>query len=249
MAGSLKKSSSVTCLECSKEYKSLISHLHTHSLTVDQYKQKYLDPVTGAEPEIGSNVNDRKSAPKKAEKPVKHHAPELGLAKGLDLASDEKRFYEERFSTLFIQADEDPALRSCIHELVLGEIFVSRYQKQINKISNDLLVSPLIANTDLLETLDKRVKDTQKHNLNLMDSLNLTRKAKKSTKQTVQSTPSKLATAWQIFAKNFPPEQAARHELEVLEASKLIMHNLEEIKKAIGKQDDSTTELDSWLST
>lgn len=221
----------VKCLECNKELNSLSAHLRTHGIKLEEYKKKYADPETGEPPNVGWTVQSIKKG-----KPKKRESKKSGIETplGLKFSTEEEAYYKDRYETLFVQADEDPALAPTIKDIILGETTIARYQTQVDKISKKVYNGAATPQElELLDSLEKKIKETQKTNLSLLDSLSLTRKSKKASKQVVDSTPSRMISALNQMLRSWTPEIHARLEKEIEESQKWMIRNLQEIKASI----------------
>lgn len=231
----------VKCLECGREFKGLSAHVATHDLKLKAYIDKHRDPISGDPPPVGyagNHIGTVQTHKKDTEQAVrKYNVPD-----SYKLTAEEKRTYNDKYEVLFAQADEDPALETSLHELVLGEIFISRYLAVMSDITNRMtkagkfMKDPNTGQDDeaTLKTLATQVKTTQETSLKLMDKLNLTREKKKQSREVIKSTPSRLVSALDMLLRNYTPEMHAKHQREMDEAQRWMVRNLNEIKRSIG---------------
>lgn len=190
-------------------------------MTIYQYKDKHRDPVTGQEPPVGYVVG------KSVDKPIK---PAV----------------QDRFTLLFSQAEEDPALVPTIKSIVENEERIAQFQEQLKDLSSP---KSFQGNINLIKQLNTVIKDLQNTNLSLMDSMNLTRKSKKLNKESPQSTPSKFVTAIEEFSKVFTVDQWERMQRDISDSERRVKKNLKTLQESteteIGTTENATGE-DTW---
>jgi len=225
----------VTCLECGAQFASLAAHLkRIHFMHVNEYRDKYADPVTKEWPDIGyTKIHRPKEEVKSARK---EYTDETGKSKpspfnGVKLTIKEREYADSRYEVLFLQADEDPALENAIKDIVINEIVKSRLEEEITTLTRDLstLTDPQTKRLNLATTMRK---DLSGQILAQMDKLNLTREKKKATKTGPQSTPSRLITALERYVRDLPPEMLHRHNEEMEDSRKRLIRNIRDIKES-----------------
>jgi hypothetical protein len=151
------------------------------------------------------------------------------------LSTAERDLYDRRYTLLFQQADEDPALESHIRDIVIGEINVTRYQDQIVKLTQKLGTGAKFLPEDQtrLQLLTNLVKQTQETNLKTMNSLNLTREKKQKTQQVIETTPSRLVASYERFINGLTHEQLARQKRDEQDALGRLNSKSEQIRSMV----------------
>lgn len=232
----------VECLECNRFFKALGAHVaQKHEMSLDDYRKKFRDPVTGEDPPVGyvvppnsgkagwkaaaaQAVIDDEVAEKVALSPIRAVAV---------LNAKEQERFAARFKTLFWQADEDPALESTVQNIVLNEIHIDRYNEQISRLTQSLGRTTKPTDVQQLNLLSKLVKDTQSTNLSLMQSLSITRDQKQKNKKVIESTPSRFVTALESLVRNTSGEQLRRVNQEMAEAARRLQLNLSALRELV----------------
>lgn len=223
---------SVTCLECGKTYGALSAHLRVHVMSLDDYRRKYPDAPTGwtfgnlwKEPVEGESQPE---APREVVTAPPDTSSPLDKVKD-NLQASEKAEFEQRFQTLFEQADEDPALVAPIRDICLNEIYIIRYQRQLAKITSEHARPGAKSVKDqaaIIKTFNDLVKQTTEQNMRLMDSLNLTRAKKQAQRKTPESTPSRLIAGYERYLAAMSPDQLRRYNSDEEEAVRRLQRNL-----------------------
>lgn len=206
----------VLCLECNKEFKGLSGHVaKAHVISLDEYRRRHTQDGTGNDVNVGWSIKTI-SAPGAPTKPIpdskeeKRQAYDAQSNINANLSVAEREIFTRRYALLFKQADEDEALSTHIRDIVLGEINVDRFQDQISQITFRSTLDP--KDVQRLDILTKLVKQLQETNLRTMKSLNLTREQKQKAGMVVESTPSRLITAYERFVAGLTPEQLSREK-------------------------------------
>jgi hypothetical protein len=222
------------CLECiaetgsSKEFKTLVTHLPKHVLSVEDYRAKY-----GEDVEVGYVIAPKTktvaSPPPTAddilnalEMPVLD--PNEVVTTSLD--ASEKKFFEQRYAFLMRSAEDDRALESQIRDIVMGEITLMRYQKELAKITGSLGTSAGLKRLPDAKAIQTLIKELRTQNLADIKSLNLTREQKQAQRKSVETTPSRLLSRYAQFIAALTPEQLARQREDELEAAARFQVNL-----------------------
>lgn len=233
MVGQSTDGQRVICFECNpnREFKALSGHLVKHAMSLDEYRQKWAlkqncDPsdiyvgwtVADSPGYQARQANVGSGSPNTPAPTLATYNPVSGIA--ASLAPSELEEYSSRFAILYKQADEDPALITHIRDIVLGEIYVSRYQDQIAQITTKMVRGKNWDAQDAirLEALNKLVMQVQSQNLKTMSTLNLTREKKQKNQVSIESTPSRLVTAYERFLASLTPDQFERNEREEIES-------------------------------
>jgi hypothetical protein len=239
------------------QFKALNRHMNVHAMSLRAYREKYKDPDTGAYPPTGMTIQTIRppgvvpgqphwTAPR-ADGTTPTAPPPPRDENFLSL--DERAAYDERFKTLFDQADNDPALVGMIKTLVLNEINIARYNNQINRLNMPTSAKGTHSGLDVerLRSLSKLVKELTATNLSLMRELSLTRKEKIKDKKTVDTTPARLMAGFEVFLKNNDKRTIDKIQMEMDEAAAAARRNLAGIKTlvpedAIVEETDSDTD-------
>lgn len=129
------------------------------------------------------------------------------------LSTSEKQYYDLRFKALFGQADSDPVLEPTIRDLIINELFIARYQKQLQEES-----TKEAPNFTAIEKLHKTISVLQDKNLTSLDSLNLTKAKRDSLNKSPETTPSKLVTAYALAASMMTAAEREKHKKDIEEA-------------------------------
>jgi hypothetical protein len=241
----------VQCLECiattgsSKEFKTLVSHLYKHVLSVADYRAKYGDEV-----EIGYSVNNNpkviamntasaagtKSVAQSVEDILDSiEIPDLDPNDVVTASMDttERKFFQSRYDFLMRSAEDDRALESQIRDIVMGEITLMRYQKELAKITG-ALGSPMglkrLPDAKALQTL---IKELRQSNLSDIKSLNLTREQKQAQRKSPETTPSRLMSRYSQYMAALNPDLLSRAREDELEAASRFWSNLKRLLELV----------------
>lgn len=234
----------IECLECKAagkkvHLKSLSGHIQVHHMSLQDYRDKYRDPDTGEEPPTGWTLGlmHKQNAPP----PTQETATAAGPSR-ISLTAEETELYQSRVNVLFTQSDRDPALTEVIKTIALNEIFIQRYNTRISKLNAKLTSGASFTPNDAiqLKSLAGLLKDTTKSNLELMQSLSLTRDQKQKAKKSVETTPARLMAGYEQMVKNLPKEETERLNTEMEEAAARAEVNLQSLLLEIPA--DATTE-------
>lgn len=226
----------VKCLVCGAEVKSISPHLRSHPpLRLADYREQFKDPLTGEFPPVGWLVQSVPKAPQTASKgPAKPSKEEL--------SATEQQKFDARFKVLFLQAEEDPALEPTIREIVKNEVSIDQWQGMITDYTSMIKENPTVL--DQILALGKLVKEAQSSNLASMNSLALTRKAKKDSKQGVQTTPSRLVSGFEMFLKTSNSETLRRANEDMAESAARARRNFDALSKELIVDEDNDGEPD-----
>jgi hypothetical protein len=231
----------VKCLECQAEKKSLPGHIWgKHGMKVVDYRAKY-----GKDVDLGwTAANIDHSIPKNTKetralnKVLKSaSSPSAVMFSSLSLA--EQKQYDEQFNLLFEQASRDAVLIPMIRDIVMNQLFIARYQLQLEKMSNKF-VNGMDAKTAM--ELHKLVQNMQETNLKNLDSLNLTKAKKDSLNKTPESTPSKVVSAFAHAVKLMTPEEREKNKRDMNEAMDRLRHNLDDLLTLVNDSEGEVTE-------
>lgn len=209
------------CLECRKELKSIAgTHLRSHGMTIKEYREKFgLSTPEPKEEPTGESIHDPNAVTNR-------------------LSQYEKKYFSEKFDMLFRQADMDPSLEGNIRDVVLGQIYILRAQSALNKVSQQM-AEGFTSDKDiqLSKSLLMLIRDIQKQNLDTLNALNLTREKKMSQKRSVETTPSRITSAYERVVANLTKEQAFIEREDEFRAVNRLKVNLETLLREDASQD------------
>lgn len=243
----------ITCLEpgCGKRYKALAGHVFAHKMSLNEYRMRHTQDGTGEDVPVGWTVNQAPVSVNKSTQTasdIEQGSQQLtsSARANKNLTAREVEYFEQRYKTLFYQADEDPALESTVGNIVLNEIHIDRYNDKIGSITKNMHgmgFKPQDGQT--LNALSKLSKDLQDTNLKLMQSLNITREQKQKSKRVIESTPSRLVSAFELFQKNSSAELIQRTNQEMDDAAGRMRRNLLQLKDLVPKDVIISEEVDT----
>ena len=226
----------VECYVCGDLKKSLQVHIRKmHQMSVEEYKQ-FCDS-NGHPFDIGytlakigfkgdHNTPEFKSAKDKIRKAIDPVSIQMDT-----LSNSEEEYFDKRFDILFRQADFDPALEPAVRQIVMNEINLERYQAFINQKTRKLYNATTQSKD--LEAAHRVIDRLNEQNLKLMSSMGLTRKDKLSQKKHVETTPSRLITAYMEELKRLTPEERRREQEDEEDAVRRFVHNESELLKLV----------------
>jgi hypothetical protein len=216
-----------TCLICLKDKKSLIPHLRVHEMTKDQYLERF-----GKKVDLGTVSTD---APRGKSKKIV--TPVDGILSQLDPV--EKRQFDEQFEYLYQQAAQDPVLAPMIRDVCMNQVFIARYQLQIERMSSNFS-SSMEAKT--IVEIHKLIQTMQETNLKQMDSLNLTKSKKDSLNKTPESTPSKIISAFAYVINTMTPQEREKDAKDIEEAMRRLRTNRDSLLTLLDEGEEGLTE-------
>ncbi len=232
---------SVICKECGVEKKSLPGHIGKHGMKVADYRAKY-----GADVNLGIplQIGRPKSIPAVVEAQPVIKIPKSSKSSPSDivfssLSKSEQAQYQEQFDLLFEQAARDTVLIPMIRDIVMNQLFIARYQLQLEKMSTKFS-SGMEAKTAM--DIHKLVQDMQATNLKNLDSLNLTKSKKDSLNKTPESTPSKVVSAFAHAIRLMTPEEREKNKRDMDEAMSRLRHNLDDLLTLVNDTEGDVTE-------
>ena len=210
----------VRCFVCNKQFKSLPAHLrHTHAMSVPEY-QDYCKK-RGEVADLGYTVRDER-AKAKAQRSKEISERKNAINPLPTLTKEEQQFYKEKYKILWEASNEDPVLQSTIHEVVMNQLFIRRYQLQLQNVGAK-------ANPRDLVLMHEMVNKLQKQTLELLASLNLTKERRDALNKSPESTPSRLVSGLAFAIANMTPTEQAKNEKDMAEAMDRLRKHTEEL--------------------
>jgi len=164
----------------------------------------------------GRVVDNAKAYRKEHKDPVSEQFDTLSNAENVN--------YKKRFDILFRQADFDPALEPGVRQIVMNEMIIERYQAYINAQTLKIRPGDSIKNQNLSEA-HRVIKELSAQNLAAMNSMGLTREKKLAQKKHVETTPSRLVTAYAQEKQRLTPEERKRLQEDEDDAVRRFLHN------------------------
>lgn len=237
----------VECLICHEMKKALGAHLRSkHNLSTDEYKE-WAKANGHGEVDLGWTLAkagiQRGGDPKamQAQARAYHVRVQDPVTEQFETLSEaEKQNFKKRFDILFHQADYDPALEPGVKQIVMNEMVVERYQAYINAHTLKIKPGDSLANKNL-DTAHRVIKQLIDQNLAQMSSMGLTREKKLAQKKHVETTPSRLITAYAQELQRLTPEERKRLQEDEDDAVRRFIHNqaaLLELVPASATEDD-----------
>lgn len=234
----------VQCLLCLQELKSLAVHLKVvHNVTVAQYRERF-----GADVSVGWTLKGNKHKEELSQAKIERGGtlpPSQQPPPKADRTPEEEQYFKERFATLNREAGYDPTVEYVIRQIVHTEILTDRYQKMLNRIT---MTPTKMQDTDLKTYVDI-IEKLNKQHMSLMDKMSLSREKRLAAKKSVETTPSRLVTAYaEELSRMTEAERRVQLEDE-RDAVRRFHHNqaaLLEIlpRSASGKDEDEDDDLD-----
>lgn len=221
----------IKCLVCDRPLKAVAVHLRKiHNMSVDEYKA-WAKAKGLPEPDLGWTL--RKGGfgggnPTQMRKMSdKYHSERGGdpVEKQFDtLSPAETKNFKKRFDILFRQADFDPALEPGVKQIVMNEMIIERYQAYINHQTIRMRPGDAIKNANV-DTAHRVIKELVAQNLAQMNSMGLTREKKLAQKKHVETTPSRLVTAYAQELQRLTPEERKRLQEDEDDAVRRFIYN------------------------
>lgn len=222
----------VKCLVCERPLKSVAAHLRiVHKMSVDEYKAWAKEHLNIEPDQIDLGWTLGKGGFKGG--PTERAAEALKYRKEHNdpvneqfetLSKAETANYKKRYNILFRQADFDPALEPGVRQIVMNEMIIERYQAYINAQTMKIRPGDSVKNANLGEA-HRVIKELGVQNLALMNSMGLTREKKLAQKKHVETTPSRLVTAYTQELQRLTPEERKRLQEDEDDAVRRFLHN------------------------
>jgi hypothetical protein len=155
------------------------------------------------------------------------------------LSTAEKQYFNRRFKELFGQADSDPVLEPTIRDLIINELFIARYQKQLQEES--LKQAPLIST---ISALHVTIGKLQEGNLKGLESLNLTKAKKDAMNKSPETTPSRIVTGYALAATMMSSAEREKNKKDIEDAMTRLRKNQAALIDQIPSSGDLPSEAD-----
>ena len=224
----------VTCLECGKEKKSLAAHLRNlHMMSVLEYKTRH-----GQDSDIGYTISQIPRANRQPKKAVERGYKIEGAADELErsLSSSERAIYQKNYQILFEAADKDPVLEQTVKEVCINQVFVYRYQMQIQNATKKGHADPTG-----LEKMHRILDVLQKTNLSKLESLNLTKAKRDAHNKTPETTPARMITNLALVMSTFNATDYEKMQEDINKAMTLLEKHTEELKNLLPNEETEDT--------
>lgn len=216
--------------DCGARKKSLGTHLKLkHGISVQEYKTWC--KARDKEADIGYTWKDRRSNEDlKTDKTLTSIKGSGDMIDGL--SESEKRFFADRYKTLWENSGEDPVLSATLSQVVMNEIFIRRYQQQ----AQTMFGRSGISSTDV-GNLHKTIDILQGQTLATLKSLNLTKEKRDMLNKSPESTPSRMVTSLALVCANMTPTEAAKNEKDIAEAMNRLREHTDDLLHANMSED------------
>lgn len=220
----------VICKECLQEKKSLPAHLrHAHQMSVAEYTARH------GEQDMGYTWGKAKSVPRRTPPTTRDSsiAPSGiidDFERGLTVA--ERAVFNKNYSILFEAADRDPVLEQTIKEVCMNQVFIYRYQKQLQQQTKIGEMNPQV-----LAAMHKMLKDLQDTTIRQLDSLNLTKAKRDAAHKTVETTPSRMIANLALTMSRFSPHDEQRMKEDIEKAMDLLNKHEDELKELLPSEE------------
>jgi len=236
----------VECKLCGQMLGSLYVHLKkVHNV----YKATYLEQFPGAP--MGHTINPQANlsglkkevpsppTPKALSKAAQKRADETGYNEA------EEKYAAERFTTLEREAGYDPTVVFVIQQIVNTEILSRRYQAALAK--ETLSSSALATSERKLDSLIKANDTLNKTHMALMDKMNLSREKRQQQKKAVETTPSRLISAYEDELRRMSPAERRVEREDEADAVRRFQKNLTTLLTTIPRSASGEEEVEDDL--
>jgi hypothetical protein len=218
------------CKICGRFLKSLAVHLKAvHNVTVADYRQQFPGASIGV---IGVQGHGPVKGQTREEfLEVRKNKKDAPMSMVNTMSTEEKEYSETRFNVLNRESGYDPTVTFVIRQIVQFEILLNRYQQKVNDMTFDH--RGVVNKADELQKMVAVIEKLTKQHTSLMDVMNLSRKNRDAQKKQLETTPSRIITAFQREVDRFNPSERRALDEDILDAVRRSQHNQSELLNTI----------------